>query len=82
MVQKNVRTPDVTDPSNDEIDECSKKYGFPDGSNDDVIGLAYTYVKHFLKEKKEKAARYCMEILYGLVPDKEIKKVIDSIPED
>lgn len=66
-------------PSMKEFEEYSKKYGFPIGADDDVVGLAYNYGKHFLEEKEYEGAKYCFGIAYELTNDESIKRILDTI---
>ena len=56
-----------------------KKYGFPFGADKTVIGLAYSYGKHFIKEGDNEGARYCLQIFYDLTGDENVKKEIDEL---
>lgn len=69
-------------PSMEDAKKYAKKYGFPIGADDDVIGLSFSYGKHFYQENQPQAARYFLDITYGLTDDAEIKKMIDSLPEE
>ena len=71
----------VKEPSYEEVKQYSEKYGFPMGADNDILGLSYTYGKHFMEEGQNEAARYFISILYELTQDDEIKKMLDSIPE-
>ena len=69
------------DPSMEDFEEYSKKYGFPIGADGDVVGLAYNYGKHFLEDKEYEGAKYCLGIAYELTNAEDIKKILDGIPE-
>ena len=71
----------VKEPSIEEIKMYAEKYGFPVKANDDIIGLAYTYGKHFSDDGKGKVAKYFFNIVYDLTNDHSIKELIDSIPD-
>ncbi len=45
----------------------------------DILGLAYTYGKHFMDKGESDGANYCFSIVYELTHDEDIKKMIDSI---
>ena len=68
-------------PSMKDFEAYSKKYGFPIGADDDIVGLAYNYGKHFLKEGEFEGAKYCLGIAYELTEDESIKKILAEIPE-
>lgn len=72
---------DIKNPSFNVIKKYAKKYGFPIGADDNVLVLAYAYGKHFLEKGKNELARYFMSILYELMQDDEVKKILDSIPD-
>ena len=66
----------------DELKKIAEKYGFPVGADPDVLGLSYSYGKHFAEAGQYAGARYCWEITYGLTDDEEIKKMIESLPAE
>ena len=51
------------------------------GPDDDVLGLAYNYGKHFLDEKGYDAAEYFLNIVYDLTDDTEIKTMIEEVKQ-
>ena len=69
----------MPDTSVEEIQGICDKYGFPFGGDDDVIGLAYTYGKHFMEQDEIEAAIYCFKIVYELTNDESVKKIIDRL---
>ncbi len=71
---------DVGQASAEEMRTIAEKYGFPLGPHDDVLGLAYSYGKHFCDEKDADGARYCLTIVYELTGADEIKQMIDALP--
>ena len=71
----------IKQPSMAEARQYAEKYGFPIGADDDILGLSFSYGKHFYQEKASEAARYFLGITYDLTDDDEIKKMIDSLPE-
>lgn len=48
------------------------------GADDDVLGIAYNYGKHFLDEKEYDAAEYFLNIVYELTDDAQVKAMIDD----
>ena len=70
----------VKKPSTVEMQAYSEKYGFPLGADNDVLGIAFTYGKHFLEDNQPDAAKYFLSIVYDLTKDKEIKSLIDQLP--
>ncbi len=65
----------------DDFEAYSKKYGFPIGADDVVVGLAYDYGKRFLEEKEYEGAKYCLGIAYELTDDENVKKILATIPD-
>lgn len=72
----------IKQPSMTEVRQYAEKYGFPLGADDDILGLSFSYGKYFYQEKKTEAAKYFFGITYDLTDDDEIKKIIDSLPND
>ncbi len=72
----------VKEPSIEEAKKYAEKYGFPIGADDDILGLSFSLGKHFYQEKAAEAARYFLGITYDLTDDENIKKMIDSLPDD
>lgn len=70
----------VKQPTIDDMKRYSAQYGFPMGADKDVLGMAHAYGTSFLKDKNYDGARYCLDILYELTGDEEVKKMIESIP--
>ena len=67
-------------PSMQDLEAYSKKYGFPIGADNDIVGLAYDYGKHFLDAKEYEGAKYCLGIAYELTEDEGIKELLATIP--
>ncbi|KAB0575625.1 hypothetical protein EI53_02113 [Fusobacterium naviforme] len=72
----------IAQPSMEDARKYAKQYGFPIGADNDVIGLSFSYGKHFFEEKNAPAARYFLEIAYGLTDDDDVKKMIDALLDD
>lgn len=70
----------VAQPTMDQLREYSAKYGFPVGADNDVLGLAYAYGKHFFEKKQYDGAKYFWTILYRLTDDEEIKRMLEVFP--
>lgn len=64
-----------------DLKRCAEQYHFPLGAHEDVIGIAYSYGKHFLEQKNNDAARYCFGIAYSLTDDEDIKKILDTLQD-
>ena len=69
----------IKKPSFEETKDCASKYGFPVEPNNDVLGLAFSYGKHFMDNGEAAGAKYCFSIVYELTKDEHIKEMIDSI---
>ena len=65
-------------PTLDDVKQYADKYGFPIGADQDILGLSYSYGKHFYDDRQFDAAKYFFDITYGLTEDAEIKKLIDD----
>lgn len=72
---------EVEETTMEEFEEIAEKYGFPVGPYEDVIGLAYAYGKHFYEEKMNAPAIYFFGIVYDLLKDEDILKMLESMPE-
>lgn len=71
----------VPEPSIDQAKEYGEKYGFPIGADDDILGLSYSFGKHFLEQNAPNAARYFLSIAYDLTGNQEIKQRLDQLPD-
>ena len=69
------------EPTLDELREYGAKYGFPIGADDDVLGIACAYGKHFAENGQVDGAIYCLGIAYGLTGDESIKEAIDQLQQ-
>ncbi|MGN1456654.1 MAG: tetratricopeptide repeat protein [Acutalibacteraceae bacterium] len=61
------------------LEEYSKKYNFPIGPCDDVIGLSYAYSKNSLEEGNYEWAVYFLDIFCGLTQDKEACELLEKL---
>lgn len=62
----------------DEMYSFFAENGIQVGADDDVLGIAYNYGKHFLDEKEYDAAEYFLNIVYELTDDAQVKAMIDD----
>jgi tetratricopeptide (TPR) repeat protein len=69
----------VKEPSIEELKAYAEKYGFPVGADNDVVGLAIGYGKHFLDNGESEGAKYVFQIAYDLTDNEEIKRILDTI---
>ena len=67
----------IKQPTLEDAKQFANKYGFPIGADQDILGLSYSYGKHFYDDRQFDAAEYFFAITYGLTGDAEIKKLID-----
>jgi tetratricopeptide (TPR) repeat protein len=72
----------IQEPSIDQAREYGEKYGFPIGADEDVIGLAVSYGKHFLEQGALNAAKYFLSIAYDLTGSDDILNIIEQLPKD
>lgn len=68
-------------PTPEQFREYADQHELPLGASNDLIGLAYTYGKHFLDKKEFDGARYFLEIVYGLTSDDDIQGLLHQIPD-
>ena len=54
------------EPTDEDIEAYSKKYGFPLGADKDIVELANRYGKYFQEEKEYAGAKYCLDIANAL----------------
>lgn len=71
------KTGKVFDPTVDDIKSAFEVNGIPFGPDRDVMGIAYTYGKHFYDEKAYNAAAYFLDIFAGFVNDDEVNKMLE-----
>lgn len=70
---------EVTQPTQEELEQYAKEYGFPIGADQIVVGMAWKMANKYLDAQKYDAALYYLKILYDLTEDEEVKKKMDSI---
>ena len=69
------------EPTMDELREYGEKYNFPIGVSDDILGIAFSYGKHFADDGEKEGAIYCFEIFYELTDDEKIKDLIETLKQ-
>ena len=69
----------IEQPTLEQIKKVAKKYGFPVGADEDVIGLSFTLGKQAMESSDFEAVKYYWGILYNLTEDEEIKKVLEKL---
>lgn len=72
----------IPPPTMEYVQKIADKYGFPAGADPDVIGMSYSYGKHFAESGDPAWARYCWQITYDLTDDEEIKKMMDALSKE
>lgn len=72
----------IKEPTLDEMKKYAKKYSFPIGPDDDVLGVALAYGKLFLQQEDPQKSRYFLNIAYDLTDDEALKEIIDSLPKE
>ena len=78
----NATNGEIPEPSIEQAEEYSKKYGFPMGPDRDILGLSCAYGKHLLEENEPNAASYFLSITYGLTGEPDIKEVIEKLSQE
>lgn len=73
---------EIEEPSLEKLKYYAEKYDFPTWASQEVISLAVAYGKQALEDKQYPAARYFLEIAYGLLPNAEIKELLESLPKE
>lgn len=73
---------DIEEPSLEKLKYYAEKYDFPTWASNEVISLAVSYGKQALEDKQYPAARYFLEIAYGLLPNDDIKELLASVPKE
>lgn len=71
------KTGKVFDPTLEDIQSAFETNGIPFGPDGDVMGIAYTYGKHFFDEKEYNAAAYFLDIFAGFVNDDEVNQMLE-----
>ena len=66
-------------PTLEDFRSYGEKYGFPLQPSDDVLGLTYSYGKHFANQGNADIAGYFLNIFYDLTQDEEVKALLDSL---
>ena len=73
-------TGETFNPTMQDLETYSRKYGFPIGADPDLVGLAYNYGKNFLEQKEYAGAKYCLDIAYEFTGDETVKEMLAAIP--
>lgn len=71
----------VKQPTIEELEQIAEEEGFSLEINEDVLGIAFAYGKHFLEEGEMDGARVMFEIVYELTYDETVKDILDKLPE-
>lgn len=72
----------VKEPTLEELEVIAEAEGIPMGLNEDVLGIAVAYGKHFLENNELDGARAMFEIAYELTQDEMFEKILEDIPEE
>lgn len=70
----------ISKPTQEELEGYAKKYGFPIGADQIVVGMAWQMATKYMDSEKYDAAIYYLKIVYDLTEDDEVKKKIEMIP--
>ena len=68
--------------SSDDVHSTFLKKGIPLGADPQILELIASFAKWCLEQKYVSAAKSCLQIFYELTDDEEVKKIIDSLPDD
>ena len=71
----------IPDPSMEELKGFAEKYGFPIQADDDIVGLSYSYGKHFLETNQKDYAKYFLTITYELTDMESVKELLEKLDE-
>lgn len=66
----------------EEIVNLLKKAHIPVGANNDILSLTITHGKNSAEIGDFETSKYFLNILYELTNDNEVKKLMDSLPEE
>lgn len=72
----------IKPPTEKQFETIAKKYGFPVGPDQDVVGLAYALGKHCYENAIFDGARYYWTIVNDLIHAEQIGKLLESLPKD
>jgi len=70
----------VKEPTLKQMQKIAAKYGFPMGADDDILGLAVTYGRHFMERNDPESARYFLTIAYDLTSNEQLGEMIHKLP--
>ena len=71
--------PELMRPTMTDLKTFSRRYGFPEGADEDVINLALSYGKYFYDKNDNDKAVYFLDIAYDLTNDDNIAEFIAQI---
>ncbi len=72
----------IKEPTLEDFEKYAMDYGFPNGADDDILGLAVQFGKHFLEEGNNDLAQYFLTIFYELTEDEQVKEILKQLGED
>lgn len=76
------KTGRVYDPDVSDIKEMFAANNIPFGPDRDVMGIAYTYGKHFFDEKEYSVAAYFLDIFAGFIDDDEVNSMLETAAQN
>ncbi|MBQ2880614.1 MAG: tetratricopeptide repeat protein [Anaerotignum sp.] len=71
----------LQEPTIDELREYGEKYDFPIGVPEDILGIAFSYGKHFAEKGEVEGAAYCLRIVFELTGDERVKELLDQMEQ-
>ena len=69
----------IPEPTLEEIEKYAEQYDFPLVADEDIVGLSYTYGKHYYEEHRKDAAQYYLTIAYNLTDMESAKQMLDDL---
>ena len=69
----------VKEPEFERFKEIAKEHGLPLDVDEDVVGIALSYGKYFLKEGDMDGAKAMIRLVYELTEDDDFKTILDEI---
>lgn len=72
----------VKQPTIEELEQIAEIEGFPMEIDEDVIGIAVAYGRHFIEEEQLDGAKAMFEIVYELTENESIKEILDDLSKE
>ena len=69
----------IEPPTPAQLSKYSEQYGIPLAPDRDVLGLSYSYGKHFYEQGNKDMARYFLGICYDLARDEVVGEMLENL---